>query len=103
MRALILTVLLVASMPAVAECPPVAPQGERHIVLEKGDLAPSRGVFASEELAKYDLTRVLCAERARDACYRNFDEKPDPGVKMFVWGGAAGIVVGALVVALVKH
>lgn len=103
MRAIALLLVLALALPAKAdECPPVPPQGERHIVLDAGQVAPVRGVFASEPLARYDYARLSCAEAARDACYRNFDERPPPWYKPFMWGGIAGVLVGVLVVGLAK-
>lgn len=103
MRAFILLVVLAVSFPARGQCPPTPPQGEVHIVLEKGDLSPVRGVLAPEALARYDYLRLSCAEQARDACYRNFDEKAPPVLKPLMWGGIAGFLVGAIIVGLVKR
>lgn len=102
MRAIILLLVSALSLPAKAECPPTPPQGERHIVLEAGAISPMRGVLASEALARYDYARLTCAEAARDACYRDFDQKPPSYVKPFLWGGLAGAVVTVIVVGLAK-
>lgn len=105
MRPLALVAALsLLSAPAYAEetCPPVPPPGERHIVLEPGQLAPSKGVFASDPLARYDLRRLQCAESARDICFKGVDEKVPPGIMPYVWGGAAGVAIGVVLTLAVN-
>src|SRR5258706_12923407 len=98
--ATLLASTIAAARPAVADDPPVPPEGHHHIVLGKGDQAPSDGVFADTAMAKYDFERLRYYEVFIKQCQEVKTEK----ASYWPWiaGGAGGLVVG-IIAGVVLH